>query len=450
MPRPTRPAPEPSAGDPHDTPPVESPGEPPVPYVYPGEDHLHGLTLDDWLARVDLFQRVKDLDRPVSVLRAVALVMLDMPGIQKLTPEQRRKLTGQEAEPGGSRITYAYRGIDQVTTEAQHLFGRHGVVLTWRTLGYEVRAFTMGQNNSPWTEHEMRVEWTVFGPLGDSLKIDTIGLGRDNSDKGSNKALTGAYKNLLLKLLAIGDPKDDPDGVRLENEPGDRRAGPYDDAPAPTAEELEAEKRAEVQGRALADLLPRLSDPQRAAGKAVCDQFKLRGTVSSFIANDLFRHTFIAAINAAAAGDAPTLFDPDAVPAPEPPPPPPASAAEAAAVLHGDAADPDSKILESQNRRIRALYKDVGIVGSDDQLAAARAISGIADLGSHRDLTWQQAADLIASLDGVKSGALELTADDTGKVTGVAIPTEPAEAAPDESSPPEPVDESTPPDPGDP
>jgi hypothetical protein len=39
----------------------------------------------------------------------------------------------------------------------------------------------------------------------------TEGLGEDNADKGINKAMTGAYKNLLLRILCIGDPQDDTD-----------------------------------------------------------------------------------------------------------------------------------------------------------------------------------------------------------------------------------------------
>ena len=44
----------------------------------------------------------------------------------------------------------------------------------------------------------------------------TEGLGRDNSDKGYNKASTAAFKNLLLRLLCIGDPRDDTDGHVVE------------------------------------------------------------------------------------------------------------------------------------------------------------------------------------------------------------------------------------------
>jgi hypothetical protein len=40
----------------------------------------------------------------------------------------------------------------------------------------------------------------------------TVGIGRDNSDKGANKAATAAWKYLLLHLFAIGDRADDSDG----------------------------------------------------------------------------------------------------------------------------------------------------------------------------------------------------------------------------------------------
>ena len=45
----------------------------------------------------------------------------------------------------------------------------------------------------------------------------TIGIGRDNSDKGANKAATQAYKYLLLHLFAIGDRTDDSDATSYDH-----------------------------------------------------------------------------------------------------------------------------------------------------------------------------------------------------------------------------------------
>jgi hypothetical protein len=38
-----------------------------------------------------------------------------------------------------------------------------------------------------------------------------LGVGRDNSDKGANKARSMAYKYMLTEVFCIGDKKDDAD-----------------------------------------------------------------------------------------------------------------------------------------------------------------------------------------------------------------------------------------------
>ncbi len=415
---------------------------------------FHGLDLEEWRQLVELADAVQRLGRPISVLRAIAQVMSDMPGIQKLTPQARQRLTGQAPEAGGSKITYAYRGIDQVTTEAQRLFGEHGVVLSWRTLGYEVRHITMGQNNSPWTEHEMRVEWTIHGPLGDSITIDTIGLGRDNSDKGSNKALTGAYKNLLLKLLAIGDPKDDPDSTRHEHTPGDRNdTAEYGEPAAPPPEPTETNTPGLLQSRALYDMLPRLADAQKAAAGEVRQHWGKTLTIRDFVLEPAYRAAVITAINSTATPGDPRMFvapgDPtgaDPTP-PEPTPPAEPSPTEAAVVDEGHAAPSDGPMTEAQNRRLRALYRDLNVTGADNQLASTRFLLDLEALASHRDLTWAQAQQLVDGLQTLKVGrtATAVQAEPGGAITDVvtdiATPEtvdEPApEAAADEVAKPE-------------
>lgn len=154
-------------------------------------------------------------DQPTNVVAALARVQADIGGIEKLTPDQRRK-RGQGGDERG--ISYAYRGIDQIAAAAQPLFGKYGVIIAPDADTYEAREITV--NGKPWTDATLTVNWRVYGPGGleDFLEARTVGLGRDNSDKAANKAMTGAYKNLLLRLLCIGDPDDDTDGQTHERD----------------------------------------------------------------------------------------------------------------------------------------------------------------------------------------------------------------------------------------
>lgn len=136
-------------------------------------------------------------EKPTNVIAALAAIMADLPGITK----------DERSEQG-----YNYRGIEAITRHVQHLCGKHGVVFVPRVVRRTTKEFTI--NSRPWTEDAAEVIYTVYGPGGIEDRIQVgplVGLGRDNSDKGMNKAMTQAFKYALIQTLCIGDGKDDPD-----------------------------------------------------------------------------------------------------------------------------------------------------------------------------------------------------------------------------------------------
>lgn len=149
---------------------------------------------------------------PTNVVQAIAAVMAEMGGIPKMSAAAHKARSGvQDAGPERG-VSYAYRSIDQIAAAAQPLLGHYGVVILPDVVEHDITDITVGGN--PWTSHMMKVEWHVFGPGGVADRLPpfkTVGEGRDNSDKGANKAQTMAFKNALLRVLCIGDPADDPD-----------------------------------------------------------------------------------------------------------------------------------------------------------------------------------------------------------------------------------------------
>jgi hypothetical protein len=141
-------------------------------------------------------------DKPSNVIAALACVMAEMPGI------------GKDSEASAQQGGYKYRGIEAITSEAQRLLGKHGVVFVPHVIDWQTDELTV--NGKPWTDTRLRVEYDVFGPGGveDRIKVGPIcAIGRDNSDKGANKCMTQAFKYALLQTLCIGDAKDDGDGA---------------------------------------------------------------------------------------------------------------------------------------------------------------------------------------------------------------------------------------------
>ena len=142
---------------------------------------------------------------PTNVIAALARVQADIGGIEK-----------RRGNEGG--LQYAFRGIDAVSAAAQPLFGKYGIVIVPTVERYVIDEITV--NGKPWSDATVEVRWTIYGPGGvdDKIEAVTVGLGRDNSDKPYPKALTQAYKNLLLRVLTIGDPADDADGHTVERD----------------------------------------------------------------------------------------------------------------------------------------------------------------------------------------------------------------------------------------
>lgn len=134
-----------------------------------------------------------------TVGQAVAQIMAELPGI------------GKDEQMGSGQYGYAYRGIDTITRHVQPLLAKHGVVIAPRSTLVSMQPALDAKPG--WQDVILSVEWTITGPDGSQLTAQTIGIGRDNADKGANKAQSQAYKYLLLQLLCIADKADDSDGV---------------------------------------------------------------------------------------------------------------------------------------------------------------------------------------------------------------------------------------------
>jgi hypothetical protein len=140
--------------------------------------------------------------KPISVHEALARVMASLPAI------------GKDQSASAAQGGYSYRGIEQITRHVQTLFATHGVVVVPAVQSIDVREITVA--NKPWTDTTLHVKYTLVGPDGSTLEAATVGIGRDQSDKGANKAMTQAFKYLLLQVLCISDAKDDADGTTVE------------------------------------------------------------------------------------------------------------------------------------------------------------------------------------------------------------------------------------------
>jgi hypothetical protein len=140
--------------------------------------------------------------RAANVVEAITRVIRDMPAVTRdaRAPE----------EHGG----YAYRAVDDITAHVGPLLARHGVVFVPCVETVDIRDVMIDQ--TPWTDTVVTVRYRICGPggLSDVAEAVVVGIGRDDAGKGAAKAMTAAFKYVLLQTFCIGDRQHDADCER--------------------------------------------------------------------------------------------------------------------------------------------------------------------------------------------------------------------------------------------
>lgn len=135
-----------------------------------------------------------------NVFQTIAAVKADLGAVSK------------NGKMEGFGQSYKFRGIDDVINALHTPLHTHGLVIA-----PNLRSITQEHeqgNKKNQTRTVVEFEWLIAGPEGDSFTAATSGEAMDTQDKGSNKAGTAAYKQLLTQLLAIPFETDDPDNYQ--------------------------------------------------------------------------------------------------------------------------------------------------------------------------------------------------------------------------------------------
>ena len=188
-----------------------------------------------------------------DVTAALVGIIEDLPGIEK------------KKHAGG--VPYAYRGIEEITVALQPLLVKHGVVITPSIELLSVVDLPGKGNASNWTRTTVRATYTISLAGSESIIVaSTIGVGDDNADKGANKAMTQAFKYLLLQTFCISDPADDGDGIAVD---GGGQPAQVDEEPSAPEGWNDAKASAKAHSD-LSERVSKLTDEQRA----VCSEWR--------------------------------------------------------------------------------------------------------------------------------------------------------------------------------
>lgn len=199
----------------------------------------------DELPEIEYDDPIADAEK-VATHTAWARVMADVKSVAKAG---RATIT---MEKGGS-YSFSYRGIDQVLNAVGPALRRHGVMVIPRAVEASYG------NSGRMREVQVNVTYAIIGPDGTSIPAQSVGEGLDMGERGTTKALTNAYRNLLIAALTLPTLNDklDPDKVNLERPDTRPKAVDYRDEAVHPATSLARLRtmHGEVRRHGMADVL---------------------------------------------------------------------------------------------------------------------------------------------------------------------------------------------------
>lgn len=143
-----------------------------------------------------------------TVIEALNAVMTDVQAIRKGDRNQAQN--------------FNFRGIDAVMNAVGPAFRAHGIVcipIETRTTYRDVQTTT----GKPAREVTAVVTYRFYGPAGDYIEAQAPGESMDSGDKGTPKAMSVAYRTLLLQALTVPTDDPDPDAQSYERAQADHR-----------------------------------------------------------------------------------------------------------------------------------------------------------------------------------------------------------------------------------
>lgn len=148
---------------------------------------------------------------PAQIYTLIPKVMQEIGGISK----------GRENKAQG----YKFRGIEDFYLAAHPALLMHGVFCAPKVKTRQEYRFEKTNDQgrtTTWLHVALEVEHVFYAPDGSNVSVVTWGEGLDNSDKATNKAMSGAMKYALIELFCV-PTQDVEDSDRTSPEAGSKQ-----------------------------------------------------------------------------------------------------------------------------------------------------------------------------------------------------------------------------------
>ncbi len=148
---------------------------------------------------------------PLSAVAAFSRVMEDVRAVAK--------------NDRNNDQNYSFRGVDAVMNAVGPALRTHGclIVPICEQANYRDVLTSRGK---PSRECTVMVRYRFYGPAGDYIEAVTPGESMDFGDKGAPKAMSVAYRTVLLQALCLPTHDPEPDAAAYERAPEPAREAP--------------------------------------------------------------------------------------------------------------------------------------------------------------------------------------------------------------------------------
>ena len=182
--------------------------------------------------------------QPITIHQRLSAVMEDVGAVGK----------GERNAQQG----FNFRGVDAVVKAVAPALRKHGVTVMPTVLEKSTAESTTRNGGSMETVY-LTVQYTLFGPAGDSVTGIVAAQANDTADKATAKAMSVAYRTFWLQALCIPTDEPDPDLSYTERGADIRPANPA--TPEQVRELLQAANTGINMGAVMHEVLKRQATP---------------------------------------------------------------------------------------------------------------------------------------------------------------------------------------------
>jgi ERF superfamily len=140
-----------------------------------------------------------------TIAAAVAAVMAEVTSVAK------------DDQFNGGQTRYAYRGVDRVVKALSAAVRRHGLIILPAAVSTpEYQVVTTAQGKQAFAVHLVVTYVITHTGNGEEMRVQVPGESMDSGDKGTAKAMSVAWRTMLLQTFFLPTDEPDPDSMNYE------------------------------------------------------------------------------------------------------------------------------------------------------------------------------------------------------------------------------------------